>query len=76
MDNAIQIISTLGFPISACIGVAFAFFKFYKNSEQRNKEREDAYLEQISKFTVALDKVNEILIKVNERLDDIERKLE
>ena len=75
MDNAIQIISTLGFPIAACIGVSFAFFKFYKNGEQRNKEREDAYLEQISKFTVALDKINEILIKVNERLDDIERKL-
>lgn len=76
MDNAIQIISTLGFPIAACIGVTFAFFKFYQNGEQRNKEREDAYLEQISKFTVALDKINGILIKVNERLDDIERKLE
>lgn len=76
MEEFIQIISTLGFPIAACIGVAIALFKFYKNSEQRNKEREDIYLEQIGKFTIALDKVNEILIKVNERLDDIERKLE
>lgn len=76
MENWIQIISTLGFPIAACIGIAFAFFKFYKNSDQRSNERENKYLEQISNFTVALDKVNEILIKVNERLDDIERKLE
>lgn len=76
MNEWITIISSLGFPIAACCAVGYALYKFYKTESEKAKAREDRYLDEIAKFSRSLDNVTDVLIKVNERLDIIERKLE
>lgn len=42
MNDVIQVISTVGFPIAACIAIAYAMYKFIKYvNEEHKSETED-----------------------------------
>lgn len=69
------LISTVGFPIVCVIGMAYFFYKVW----QKNSEREDKALNQsaaqMEKFSNSLDKFNETLIRIDTRLEAVEKKL-
>lgn len=71
MDNAVTLISTLGFPIVACIALAFYIFKQNdKQMERMNKQDEkiDSLNEKL--FTIiedntrALNNINDVIEKL------------
>lgn len=70
-----SLISTVGFPIACVIGMAFFFYKMW----QKNSDREDRALNQsaaqMEKFSNSLDKFNETLIRIDTRLEAVEKKL-
>jgi hypothetical protein len=57
MNDVVTLISTLGFPIVACIGIAWYFVKV--------QERNDATIKELSKAlnenTIAITKLNDKL---------------
>lgn len=70
-----SLISTVGFPIVCVIGMAYFFYKMW----QKNSDREDKALAQsaaqMEKFSNSLDKFNETLIRIDTRLEAVEKKL-
>ena len=76
MNDIINLITNLGFPI-VCV-IAFAYFITYiiKEEREENKKREEKYIETINKFSVVLEKVNDNLSAINKRLEYFENKLD
>ena len=60
VEEISSIITTLGFPI-VCV-IAWAYFINYiiKAEREENQKREEKYIETINKFSIVLEKVNEI----------------
>ena len=76
MNEVINLITNLGFPI-VCV-IACAYFNNYiiKAERQENQKREEKYIETINKFSVELEKVNDNLSASNKRLEYFENKLD
>lgn len=53
MDSAIDIITRFGFPIAACIGLGYVFYKLIIRIMDENKAREDKLNEQSAKMIEA-----------------------
>lgn len=64
MNDIVNIISTVGFPIAMCIGFAYFLYVII------NK-----LLLQIDKFGETLDKFNNTLIIMDKRIESIENNL-
>jgi len=75
MDEVLNAITNVGFPIVTCLGFAYYIYEDKKAERQENKEREERYLTTIANFSNVLDKVNENLVNNNKRLEYIEEKL-
>ena len=65
MDQVLNAISTVGFPIAMC--GAFGYILVYVIKKM---------LTQIDAFGVSLDKFNNTLISMDKRLENIENKLD
>ena len=65
MDQALNAISTVGFPIAMC--GAFGYILVYVIKKM---------LTQIDAFGASLDKFNDTLISMDKRLEHIENKLD
>ena len=80
MEEAINLISTLGFPIF--IAIAFFYFatKFIESQVKQYAEREEkliqAYKANEDRYTAQLDKFSEILCDFNVTLTKIDSRLE
>ena len=48
VSNITQLITSLGFPIVCVIAMAYAMWKVYTRSEDRNEQREDKLYKVIS----------------------------
>ena len=70
MNDIINLITNLGFPIVCVIGCAYFINYIIK------AEREEKYIETIYKFSVVLEKVNDNLSAINKRLEYFENKLD
>lgn len=68
MDIYIDLITQLGFPITAVIALSVFVYKIYKRSE----DREDKLTEQLEKSQEVNAKAIETLTVYNERLGNIE----
>lgn len=75
MDEVLNAITNVGFPIVTCLGFAYYIYEDKKVERQENKEREERYLTTIANFSNVLDKVNENLVTNNKRLEYIEEKI-
>lgn len=75
MNEILNAITNIGFPIVACLGFAYYIYEDKKAERQENKEREERYLTTIANFSNVLDKVNENLVTNNKRLEYIEEKI-
>ena len=76
MNEVINLITNLGFPIVCVIGCAYFINYIIKAEREENQKREEKYIETINKFSVVLEKVNDNLSAINKRLEYFENKLE
>ena len=67
MNDIVNIISTVGFPISSCLLYMYYIYKDKNQTREENLKREDKLMEQISRF-------NEI-ISLDKRIEYIENNL-
>ena len=81
-----QLITSLGFPIVCVLALGWFVYQNSKNQREDNKaqmeamaercqKREDKLYEQIDKFNVVLNSFNETLIRIDARLEALERKM-
>ena len=76
MNDVVNLITNLGFPIVCVIACAYFINYIIKAEREQNQKREEKYIETINNFSVVIDKVNENLINNNKRLEYIENKLD
>ena len=76
MNDIINLITNLGFPIVCVIACAYFINYIIKAERQENQKREEKYIETINKFSDVLEKVNDNLSTNNKRLEYIENKLD
>ena len=76
MNEVINLITNLGFPIVCVIACAYFINYIIKAEREENQRREEKYIETINKFSTVLEKVNDNLSTNNKRLEYIENKLD
>ena len=76
MNDVVNLITNLGFPIVCVIACAYFINYIIKAEREENQKREEKYINTINNFSVVLDKVNDNLIANNKRLEYIENKLD
>ena len=76
MNDIINLITNLGFPIVCVIACAYFINYIIKAEREENQKREEKYIETINKFSDVLEKVNDNLSTNNKRLEYIENKLD
>ena len=76
MNEVINLITNLGFPIVCVIACAYFINYIIKAEREENQKREEKYIETINKFSDVLEKVNDNLSANNKRLEYIENKLD
>ena len=76
MNDIINLITNLGFPIVYVIACAYFINYIIKAEREENQKREEKYIETINKFSDVLEKVNDNLSANNKRLEYIENKLD
>lgn len=59
MEEISQIITSLGFPIAACIALAIFIYKMYTNIQTQNQEREDKLYKMITDYKEQMDKLED-----------------
>lgn len=83
MTEVINVISTLGFPIGACLLLGWFIYKIYKNTTAENKanmeavqnrckEREDKLYDELKECRDVNNKAMGILGQYAEKLDHIQ----
>ena len=76
MNDVVNLITNLGFPIVCVIACAYFINYMIKSDREENQKREEKYIETINNFSTVMEKVNENLINNNKRLEYIENKLD
>ena len=76
MNDVVNLITNLGFPIVCVIACAYFINYIIKAEREENQKREEKYIETINQFSIVMDKVNDNLIANNKRLEYIENKLD
>ena len=76
MNDVVNLITNLGFPIVCVIACAYFINYIIKAEREENQKREEKYIETINNFSIVMDKVNDNLINNNKRLEYIENKLD
>ena len=87
MDQVVNIIATLGFPIAACVLLGAFIFIIYKNTTKENaanmaavqnrcKEREEKLYEQLKECRDINTKAMNVLGQYVEKLDHIQSDVE
>lgn len=85
MEAIITAIGTVGFPIVAVLGLAWFIYTVWKKTNQDNQkqmesmaarcqEREDKLYRQLDKFNDSLNNFNETLIRIDTRLECLEKR--
>lgn len=86
METIVTIIQTLGFPIACVIGMGYFIFNMWDRQTkewqaqsdamaERCQKREDKLYEQINRFNDTLNSFNETLIRIDTRLEVLEKNL-
>ena len=75
VNDIVNIISTVGFPISSCVLYMYYIYKDKNQSREENLKREDKLMEQISRFNEIMNHFNNTLISLDKRIENIENNL-
>lgn len=65
MENVLQIIQTLGFPIACVVACGFFIYKLVNRDKDEAKEREDRLIAANEKTSLALSKVADTIEETN-----------
>lgn len=87
MDQVVNLIATLGFPMAACLLLGWFIYKIYKNTTAENKanmaavqnrckEREEKLYEQLKECREINTKAMNVLGQYVEKLDHIQNDVE
>lgn len=83
MEEIIQMISTVGFPIVAVIGMGCFFYKMWIMLEENNKTREERLMNIIREYSTTLanlgrivDENTKMIAILSEKVEAVENKLE
>lgn len=71
-----ELIANLGFPIACVCGCAYFIWQNNQQTREDNKLREETMFKQLERFGGSLDNFNLTLIKINTRLEAVEKKLD
>ena len=69
MNDIVQVISAVGFPIVAALGCGFFVKWQYEQNMKQNEELRKEHKEEVSKMTEALNNNTLVLQKLDDRLD-------
>ena len=72
MNDIVNIISTVGFPITSCILYMIYIYKDKNQAREENLKREDKLMEQISRFNEIMNQFNNTLISLDKGIENIE----
>ena len=75
MNEIVNIISTVGFPISSCLLYMMFIYKDRQQSREENIKSEEKLMEQISRFNEIMGNFNDTLISLDKRIEHIENNL-
>lgn len=86
MEEVINIISTLGFPVAVAVAAFYFYTSFVKEQMaayskreeallEESKKREEKYAAQLDKFTESLNNFNITLTKIDTRLEYLEKQI-
>lgn len=87
MDEIMNLISTVGFPVAISVAMFYFAIKFIENQVKQYADREekliaaynsneDRYTLQIDRLTETLNNFNITLTKIDGRLETLERKID
>lgn len=83
VSGIVQIISTVGFPIAACLGLGYFVFKFASKIREDSINRENKLMEYFNNqnqvlvnINANMDRMSTTLENMNERLIVVEQKVE
>lgn len=83
MEEIVQMISTVGFPIVAVIGMGCFFYKMWIMLEENNKSREERLMNIIREYSTTLanlgrivDENTKMIAILSEKVEAVENKLE
>lgn len=87
MDEIMNLISTVGFPIAISVAIFYFAIKFIESQVKQYTEREekliaaykaneDRYTAQLDKFAAILQDFNVTLTKIDGRLEALEKKID
>ena len=75
MNDIVNIISTVGFPICSCLIYMGFIYKDKQQTREEHLKREDKLMEQIARFNEIMDNFNDTLISLDNRIEHIENNL-
>ena len=75
MNDIVNIISTIGFPIGSCLLYMGYIYKDKEQSREENVKREEKLMEQIARFNEIMNHFNNTLISLDKRIEHIENNL-
>ena len=82
MEEIVQMISTVGFPIVAVIGMGCFFYKMWIMLEENNKSREERLMSIIREYSITLanlgrivDENTKMIAILSEKVEAVENKL-
>ena len=73
MEQAIQIIQTLGFPIAIVIFLGFFCWKFIVRIMDENKERETCYRDMLTNYGEKMAEIRKALVEIKNDIGDVKR---
>ena len=83
MDEIVQIISTVGFPIVAVIGMAYFFYRVWTQQTEQNEKREEMLMKLIRELSTNLadlgrivDENTKVLAVLTEKVETLENKID
>lgn len=75
MSELTTVISTVGFPICACLGLGYYINQTTKFQREDSTKREEKLFQQLDSNNKVMDNFNETMISMDSRLDNIEKKV-
>lgn len=72
----VEVISQVGFPIACVVGLAFFVFKSQTAIGERNKEREERYIEIYRDQLQTNQKFSDTLVSLTETIKDMKNDIE
>lgn len=83
MDDIVSIISTVGFPIVAVVGMGWFFYQMWINQTTENAKREESLMSLIRELSTNLanlgrivDENTKVLAVLKDKVDTIEEKID